>query len=49
MEFFVFRLNKIKILNNREWGKGEVKVLSFVTGGDAGLPVLDNLWHELLN
>ena len=43
MEFFVFRLNKIRILNNREWGKGEIKILSFVTGGDEGLPVLDTL------
>ncbi len=42
MEFFAFRLNKIKILNNREWGKGELKILSFITGGDMGLPVLDN-------
>jgi hypothetical protein len=43
MEFFVFRLNKIKILNNREWGPGEVKLLSFITGQDVNLPVLDNL------
>jgi hypothetical protein len=43
MEFFVFRLNKVKILNNREWGPGEVKMLSFITGQDVNLPVLDNL------
>lgn len=43
MEFFVFRLNKIKILNNRDWGKGEVKLLSFVTGTEGSLPVLDDL------
>lgn len=42
-EFFVFRLNELKILNNREWGTGEVKLLSFVTGGDVNLPVLDDL------
>ena len=42
-EFFVFRLNKLKILNNREWGAGEVKLLSFVTGEDINLPVLDDL------
>lgn len=42
-EFFVFRLNELKILNNREWGAGEVKLLSFVTGGDVNLPVLDDL------
>ncbi len=43
MEFFVFRFNRIMILNNREWGKGEVKLLSFVTGTDGSLPVLDGL------
>ena len=43
MEFFVFRLNKLKILNNREWGPGELKLLSFVTGQDVNLPVLDDL------
>jgi len=37
MEFFVFRLNKVKILNNREWGPGEVKLLSFITGQDVNL------------
>ena len=42
-EFFVFRLNELKILNNREWGAGEVKLLSFVTGEDVNLPVLDDL------
>lgn len=43
MEFFAFRLNKLKILNNREWGSGEVKMLSFITGEDINLPVLDGL------
>jgi len=43
MEFFVFRLNKLKVLNNREWGPGELKLLSFVTGEDVNLPVLDDL------
>lgn len=43
MEFFVFRLNKLKILNNREWGPGELKMLSFITGKDVNLPVLDDL------
>ena len=45
MEFFVFRLNKLKILNNREWGPGELKLLSFITGQDVNLPVLDDLQH----
>ena len=40
MEFFVFRINKIRILKNREWGKAEVKLLSFVTGQDVNLPDL---------
>ncbi|WP_319779040.1 hypothetical protein [Maridesulfovibrio sp.] len=43
MEFFVFRLNKLKILDNREWFSGEVKVLSFITGKDVNLPALDAL------
>lgn len=43
MEFFAFRINKLKILKNREWGEGELKLLSFVTTGDASLPVLDQL------
>jgi len=42
-EFFDFRLNELKILNNRDWGAGEVKLLSFVTGEDVNLPVLDDL------
>lgn len=45
MEFFVFRLNKLKIINNREWGPGELKLLSFITGEDVNLPVLDDLKH----
>jgi hypothetical protein len=40
MEFFVFRINKLNILKNREWGRGEVKLLSFVTGKDVNLPDL---------
>jgi hypothetical protein len=43
MEFFVFRLNKLKILKNREWGPAELKLLSFITGEDVNLPVLDDL------
>ena len=42
-EFFVFRINKVKVLNNREWGPGEIKLLSFITGADVGLPILDDL------
>lgn len=45
MEFFVFRLNKLKVINNRDWGPGELKMLSFVTGQDVNLPVLDDLQH----
>jgi hypothetical protein len=43
MEFFTFRVNKLKILNNREWGAGELKLLSFITGENVNLPVLDDL------
>lgn len=43
MEFFVFRLNKLKILNNRDWGPGELKILSFVTGDNVNLPAMDDL------
>jgi len=43
MEFFAFRINKLKILNNRDWGPGEIKMLSFITGEDVNLPVLDEL------
>lgn len=43
MEFFALRLNKLKILNNREWGKSELKILSFITGDDVNLPILDQL------
>lgn len=43
MEFFAFRINKLKILNNREWGPGEIKMLSFITGEDVNLPVLYEL------
>jgi hypothetical protein len=45
MEFFVFKLNQLKIFNNREWGAGELKILSFITGDDINLPVLDELQH----
>ena len=45
MQFFAFRINKLKIVKNREWGEGELKMLSFVTTGDAPLPVLDQLLH----
>ncbi len=47
MQFFVFRLNQIKILNNREWREGEVKLLSSITGMDEGLPVLDGLKSKM--
>jgi len=44
MSFFTFRLNKIRITNNREffpWDKAEVKILSFVTGDTDFLPSFD--------
>jgi len=42
-EFFVFRLNRLKIINNREWHDGELKLLSFITGNDVNLPALDDM------
>ncbi len=41
-EFFVFRLNKLKIINNREFLRGEAKLISFVTPEDRMLPILDD-------
>ena len=46
MEFFVFRINKLSILKNREWGTAEVKLLSFVTGQDVNLPDLSGFQRE---
>jgi hypothetical protein len=43
MEFFSFRIHRLKIGNNREFGEGEMKLLSFVTAGDSPPPVLDGL------
>ena len=43
MSFFVFRLNKLKIIKNREIGPADVKVLSFLTVDNIALPDLDQL------
>lgn len=40
-EFFTLRLNQIDILNNKEWGPAEVKILSFITLGNESLPSLE--------
>ena len=40
-QYFTVRLNKIRIIENREWGAAEVKILSFVTAGNDSLPVLE--------
>ena len=40
--YFTLRLNRIHILDNREWGTAEVKILSFVTCRNQSLPMLDN-------
>ena len=42
MSFFTLRINKIKVKDNREIGKGELKLLSFVTTEDQPLPLLDD-------
>ncbi len=43
MEFFSFRIHRLKIINNRELGEGEMKLVSFVTAGDNPPPVLVGL------
>lgn len=43
MEFFTFKINEIEVLDNRELGKAELKMLSFITGDDVNLPSLDQL------
>ena len=40
-QYFTVRLNRIKVLDNQEWGPAEVKILSFVTAGNDSLPVLE--------
>ncbi len=40
-EFFTVRLNRILIKNNREFGKAEIKILSFITIGNKSLPALN--------
>jgi len=45
MEFFTFRLNRVKIFDNREHGKAEVKLINFITPDDVSIPALDELLH----
>ena len=42
-QFFAFRINRVKILKNREWGAGELKMISFVSTGDEAPSALDGL------
>lgn len=42
-EYFTVRLNRIWVEHNREIGKAEAKIMSFVTSGDVPLPTLDGL------
>jgi hypothetical protein len=44
-EFFAFRINRLKIFKNREWGAGELKMISFVSTGDEAPSALDGLLH----
>ncbi|MEY4327327.1 MAG: hypothetical protein RIS24_3498, partial [Verrucomicrobiota bacterium] len=44
-EFFAFRNNRLKIFKNREWGAGELKIISFVSTGDEAPSALDGLLH----
>lgn len=44
---FYLRLNKIKILNNREMlGKGEIQIMSFVTKGESDFPMLQHFFDS---
>ena len=42
-QFFAFRINRLKIFKNREWGAGELKLISFVSTGDEAPSALDGL------
>jgi hypothetical protein len=42
-QFFAFRINRLKIFKNREWGAGELKMISFVSTGDEAPSALDGL------
>lgn len=44
---FTFAIKKIVVRNNMEWGKAELKVLSFVTGAGINMPILDELFTDL--
>ena len=41
--FFAFRINRLRIFKNREWGAGELKLISFVSTGDEAPSALDGL------
>lgn len=42
---FYLRINKVKILNNREMlGKGEIQLMSFVTKGESDFPMLEGFF-----
>jgi hypothetical protein len=42
-QFFAFRINRLRIFKNREWGAGELKMISFVSAGDESPSALDGL------
>ena len=42
-QFFAFRINRLRIFKNREWGAGELKMISFVSTGDEAPSALDGL------
>jgi hypothetical protein len=44
---FYFRLNKVKILNNRALlGKGDIQFISFVNPGESDFPMLNDFFQE---
>jgi len=44
---FYFRLNKVKILKNRELlGKAEIQFISFITSGESDFPMLNDFYNS---
>jgi len=45
MPLFSFRIKRIFVRDNREFGNGELKIISFITTEDAPLPILDGFFE----
>jgi len=44
---FTLRLKELQILDNREIGKAEVKIFSFIASNDISVPALDEYFKEI--